>query len=151
MTKEQSIMTQMLMYTECYNVKNKTPIVDKWLKQIKKNLRKLPIAEYRSLVHESHNAWERAKHEVIPKDSKKTINMSDMLMNLYNKIDERHLYFTDKTFTEVINSFQATSNKPPDSLDYALDSRELANKFLEEIDVDFFNEILERNRTNPGP
>lgn len=138
MTEEQAIQIHMLIYTACYDIGNKTAKVDKVLKQIRKGLRGLPDSLYKQLVHDVHNAWERARRKLIDKDSVLDVKMSEFIANLYNTMDGnkfQNIYYTDKSMTAMINSFESCYANRSDDIKYTVNARELTDEFLNEIGV----------------
>lgn len=148
MTKQQAIQIHSLIYAIGHDIPNKTPKVDKLLKQIKKGLRKLPRADYELNAHSTHNAWETARHSIITKDEVMNTKIGELYMALYNAIDEKYqnIYYTDKTFSAMINSFEShhKTYEDDEELNYTHNARDLANAFLKEIGVEVKSKLSTR-------
>jgi len=148
MTKTQAIQIHSLIYVIGHDIKEKTPKVDKLLKQIKKGLNKLPRADYVDNAKSTHNAWEKARQSIVSKDDVIYTKIGELYMALYNAIDEKYqnIYYTDKTFTSMINSFESHHKKYNDDkeLEYTHNGRDLANAFLREIGVEVKSKLKTR-------
>lgn len=145
MTKFQAIEIHWLMYHECY-AQDVTPTVDKWMKQIVKGMRKLRDVDRKQIVHQVHHRWIVVQQQVLHKEDKTIVEFSELLMALHNAIPEEYktLFYTEKTFTKVIQSFGGARNDIEESFEHTSKGRELAKAFLNEMGLEFGNSKLSR-------
>ena len=118
MTKYQAMKIHALVYTVCYDISNKTKSVDRVLKQIRTGLKKMQHKEYTRMAHEVHKEWEVARKKVFAdNDGEIFILISEFLMTLYNAIPEKYqnIYYSDKNFTRMVNSFIDTKQNIDDN------------------------------------
>lgn len=142
--KEIAYHINALIYSECYYIKNKTKKVDKVLKQIKKGLNKLPREIYMKVAKDSHEAFEATKKKVM-NDERIEVEIHEMLMSLYNAVPKsaRNIFYTDNTFSGMVNSFASTLNDDITD-DHCFNGRKLAEAYLDELGVKRVSKLATR-------
>jgi len=104
----------------------------------------MPHDEYTRMTHEIHKEWEVARVSTFAEQGDEVfILMSEFLMSLYNSIPAKYqnIYYTDKNFTHMINSFIETKQDIKDSGECTMKGREFADAFLDEIGVQRDNKL----------